>query len=72
VNLGWDELAIGGEVSHWSTATVALNKVKTLAVNGLSTATSCNTIMSVSTWHAYKDRLTPARTLRPIAWQVAR
>jgi hypothetical protein len=34
-------------VSHWSTTTVALNKVKTLTVNGLSTATSCDTMRAL-------------------------
>ena len=70
--MGWDELAVGGEVSHQSTTTVALDKVKTLAVNGVSIATSCDTITSVSTWHGYKEWRTPVRTLRPIARQVAR
>jgi hypothetical protein len=33
---------------------VALNEVKTLAINGLSTPMSCNTVTSVGTWHGYK------------------
>jgi hypothetical protein len=72
MNLRWDELAVGAKVSHRSAATVALNEVKTQAVNGLSTMMSCETITSVSTWHGYKGRRTSARTLRPIARHVAR
>jgi hypothetical protein len=31
--LRWDELVVGAKVSHRSATTVALNEVKTLAVN---------------------------------------
>jgi hypothetical protein len=59
-------------VSYQSAATMALNEVKTMVVNGLSTAMSCDTITSVSTWHDYKGQRTLARTVWSIARQVAR
>jgi hypothetical protein len=65
---GW---AYGWErVSHWSTATVALSGVRTLVVNGLSTASSHSVITTLSTWHDYKERRTPVMAPRPIARQV--
>jgi hypothetical protein len=57
-------------VSHRSTATVALNKVKTQAADGLSTATYCDVVTSPSTWHPCGKRRTPVMASRPVARQV--
>jgi hypothetical protein len=57
-------------VSHRSTATVALNKVKTQAEDGLPTATYCDVVTSPSTWHPCGKRQTLAMASWPVAGQV--
>jgi hypothetical protein len=57
-------------VSHWSATVVALGEVRPLAINGLSTTTYCNVVMSPSTWHPRGERRTPTRTSRPVVKQV--
>jgi hypothetical protein len=49
---------------------VALGEVRPQAVNGLSTATYCNVVMSPSMWHPRGERRTPTMTSRPVAKQV--
>jgi hypothetical protein len=57
-------------VSHRTTTTVALNKVKTQAADGLSTVTYCDVVTSPSTWHLCGKRQTPAMASRPVMRQV--
>jgi hypothetical protein len=57
-------------VSHWSTASVALDKVKTQAADGLSTTTYCDVVTSPSTWHPCGKWRNPAMASRLVAGQV--
>jgi hypothetical protein len=57
-------------VSHRSKTTVTLNKVKTQAADGLSTATYYDVVTSPSTWHPCGKQQTSAMASRPVAGQV--
>jgi hypothetical protein len=57
-------------VSHRSTATVALNKVKTQVADGLSTTTYYNVVTSPSMWHPCGKWQTPVMASRSVARQV--
>jgi hypothetical protein len=49
---------------------VALGEVRPQAVNGLSTTTYGDVVMSPSTWHPRGELQTPTMTSRPVAKQV--
>lgn len=57
-------------MSHRSTATVALNKVKTQAADGLSTMTYCDMVTSPITWHPCDKQQTPAMASQLVMVQV--